>query len=372
VVYRLSNHELTTAGGAPEVVWVYRRSRRQWLAEWRRGERSGEFFYSMPTLGGRYRVGFIEDESRHPFRRFWFPVEWALTRRLGMGFALDVVLRNLSTLNRARVLVATVDACGLPLALLKRLGFLRGRLIYISQGLSDRIAAYGAERWLSRLYRDLLLGVDELVTLSAGARDGLAAWLGVPAERIRVLPFGTDCEFWGDTAPPGERGTRVVSVGSDSGRDYATLLAAADDLPLHIVTRQPLSSDGHPNLVHTADHSPRELRDIYSRARFVVIPLHDRSQPSGQSAALQAMACGKAVIVTRTRGWWGEPLLHEGEACLLVPPGDVVALRDAMRRLWSDADACQRIGQRARDIVIAHFSEDRMAAALDRVIAAHL
>ena len=78
---------------------------------------------------------------------------------------------------------------------------------------------------------------------------GLAAWLRVPPERIRVLPFGTDCEFWRNTAPPATLGTRVVSVGSDSGRDYGTLLAAAADLPLHVVTRQPLPLHRYPDLV---------------------------------------------------------------------------------------------------------------------------
>jgi glycosyltransferase involved in cell wall biosynthesis len=368
----LDHAGVTTAPETPEVIWVYRRSRRQWLDEWRRGDRSGEFFYSMPTLGRRYRVGFVEDERRHPFLRAWWPMEWILARRFGMGFALDLVLRNVGVLRRARVVVSTVDSCGLPLALLKNLGLLRARLIYISQGLSDRVAAYGARRWLSRRYRNLLLGVDELVVLSGGARDSLATWLGVPADRIRVLPFGTDCEFWRNTALSGERGGRVISVGSDSGRDYPTLLAAAADLPLHIVTRQPLTLDRHPNLIHSTNHSPIELRDIYSRAAFVVIPLLDRSQPSGQSATLQAMACGKAVIVTRTRGWWGEPFVRDGETCVLVPPGDVSALRAAMRRFWSEPELCRRIGQKARETVVSHFSEDQMAAALDRLIGAHV
>jgi glycosyltransferase involved in cell wall biosynthesis len=80
------------------------------------------------------------------------------------------------------------------------------------------------------------------------------------------------------------------------------------------------------------------------------------------------MACGKSVIVTRTRGWWGEPFVRDGEACALVPPGDVSALRDAIRRFWSEPELCRRVGQKARETVVAHFSENRMAAALDRLI----
>ncbi len=372
MVYTVSENGMVVEDSPPDAVWVFRRSRRQWLEEWRRGERSREFFYGLLSLGDRYRVGFIEDDIVNPFRRPWYPVEWLIARQLGMGFALDAPLRNLRALNRARVLVSTVDACGLPLAFLKRLGLLRSRVIYISQGLSDRIGAYGAEKWLSRRYRELLLSVEELVTLSAGAQIGLATWLEIPADRVHVLPFGTDHAFWKNTALAETVGSSVVSVGSDAGRDYSTLLAACGDLPLHIITQLPLFLENHPTVLRSTTHSPRELRDIYSHARFVVIPLHDRDQPSGQSAALQAMACGKAVIMTRTRGWWGESFLRDGENCVLVTPGEVDALRRAMRWLWSAPDVCLQLGCKARETVVEHFSEARMAASLAELVSFHL
>jgi glycosyltransferase involved in cell wall biosynthesis len=372
VVRTLSDNGVVAAARAPEVVWVFRRSRRQWLEEWQRGERSREFFYGLLTLQDSYHVGFVEDESVGRLRRPWYPVERIIAGRVGIGFALDLALRNLRALNLARVVISTVDTCGLALAFLKRAGLFRSRLIYISQGLSDRITAYGPGKWLPRRYRELLLGVEELVTLSAGAAAGLAAWLAVPVERIRVLPFGTDCEFWRDTAPPGTVRTHIVSVGSDAGRDYPTLLAAIDGLPLHIISAQRLPLGAHPTVVHSTAHSPGELRDIYSRARFVVIPLHDRSQPSGQSATLQAMACGATVVLTKTRGWWGESHLRDWENCVLVPPGDAGAVGQVLRRLWADPDACRRMGARARETVSAHFTEERMATALADMIAAHV
>jgi glycosyltransferase involved in cell wall biosynthesis len=355
-----------------DVVWVYRRRRLQWLAEWQRGEGSSEFFYGLLSLRDRYRVGFVEDEGRTPAARPWYPFERLIARRLGMGFALDLALRNLAGLNRARVVVSTVDACGLPLAFLKAAGLLRTPLIYISHGLSDRVATYGADRWLARRYRRLLLGVEELVTLSAGAQASLAAWLGVPPGRVRVLPFGADCDFWRNTASSGASAGPIVSVGSDPGRDYLTLLAAVGDLPLHVVTTMALPVERRTNVTVTTTHTSTELRDIYSGSRFLVIPLHDRSQPSGQSTALQAMACGAAAVLTRTRGWWGETHLRDGENCVLVPPGRVDLLRDAIRGLWDDPRRCAAIGARARQTVVEHFGERRMAGVLDGLVAAHL
>jgi len=368
----LGSDGTVAATSTADVVWVYRRRRRQWLEEWQRGEGSSEFFYGLLSLRDRYRVGFVEDEGRTPAARPWYPFERLIARRLGMGFALDLALKNLVGLNRARIIVSTVDACGLPLALLKAAGLLRTPLIYISQGLSDRVATYGADRWLARQYRRLLLGVEELVTLSAGAQASLAAWLGVPPGRVRVLPFGADCDFWRDTAPPGASAGPIVSVGSDPGRDYQTLLAAVGDLPLHVVTTMALPVEGRTNVRVTTTHTSVELRDIYSGSRFLVIPLHDRSQPSGQSTALQAMACGAAAVLTRTRGWWGETHLRDGENCVLVPPGRVDALRDAIRGLWDDPRRCAAIGARARQTVVEHFGERRMAGVLDGLVAAHL
>src|SRR5438093_13035007 len=172
---RVLGSDGTVGASTADVIWVYRRRRRQWLAEWQRGEGSSEFFYGLLSLRARYRVGFVEDEGRGPFGGLWYPLERLITQRLGMGFALDLALRNLAGLNRARIVISTVDACGLPLAFLKAVGLLKTPLIYISQGLSDRVATYGADRRLARRYRRFLLGPEQLLTPGPGRRTALAA-----------------------------------------------------------------------------------------------------------------------------------------------------------------------------------------------------
>jgi len=60
---------------------------------------------------------------------------------------------------------------------------------------------------------------------------------------------------------------------------------------------------------------------------------------------------GKALIVTRTRAHQDGDIVREGETGLLVPPGDVVALRQAIIRLHRDPAEAQRMGANARRVV---------------------
>jgi glycosyltransferase involved in cell wall biosynthesis len=65
------------------------------------------------------------------------------------------------------------------------------------------------------------------------------------------------------------------------------------------------------------------------------------------------MAQGKAVIVTETDGI--RDYVRDGETAVLVPPGDVAALRQAIDRLWSNPIERQRIGNNAGRIQRQEF-----------------
>jgi glycosyltransferase involved in cell wall biosynthesis len=114
--------------------------------------------------------------------------------------------------------------------------------------------------------------------------------------------------------------------------------------------------------------SDEALRDLYRACPFVVVPLRESSQPQGQSVTLQAMACGKAVVLTRTRGLFGGPLIQHGENCHLVPAGDRRALQEALDTLGADAAYRARLGAAARRTVEEHFTSDRMAEEIGAIV----
>jgi glycosyltransferase involved in cell wall biosynthesis len=61
---------------------------------------------------------------------------------------------------------------------------------------------------------------------------------------------------------------------------------------------------------------------------------------------LEAMACGRPVVASATGGL--PEAVIDGETGLLVPAGDVGALRDGLRALLSDPMLRRRLGEAAR------------------------
>jgi starch synthase len=75
---------------------------------------------------------------------------------------------------------------------------------------------------------------------------------------------------------------------------------------------------------------------------------------------LEAMACGTAVVGSRTGGI--PEVVAEGETGLLVPPGDPEALAAALNVVLGDADLAQAMGQAGRKRAIAEFGWAAIAA----------
>ncbi len=113
------------------------------------------------------------------------------------------------------------------------------------------------------------------------------------------------------------------------------------------------------------------LRDLYASARFVAMPLKATLNAGGVTSILEAMNCGRALVVG------DNPVIRDflrpGETCLVVPPGDVRAFREACAKLIAEPGLCAAMGAAARRLVEERFSPDvytaRFAAVLRGMVA---
>lgn len=96
-----------------------------------------------------------------------------------------------------------------------------------------------------------------------------------------------------------------------------------------------------------------ELKDIISRARFVVAP--SICPDNSPNTVLEAFACGKPVIGTAIGGIKEQ---ITPECGFIVPPKDSSALAEKMTVLWNDDNAVVSMGKRARQRVETVYSPE--------------
>ena len=83
------------------------------------------------------------------------------------------------------------------------------------------------------------------------------------------------------------------------------------------------------------------VMEAWRRSMIALLP--SVGPESCPTAVMEAMASGKPVIASRIGGI--VDLVAEGETGLLVRPGDLFALREAIERLLANPDMCKRMGQ---------------------------
>jgi glycosyltransferase involved in cell wall biosynthesis len=171
------------------------------------------------------------------------------------------------------------------------------------------------------------------------------------AKDVRTIPSGVElpAEVGEEAAPP-----EILYAGRLSPeKGVRELVAATNGLPLVVVGDGPLR-DEVPDASGFLPHDALEER--YARAAVVACPSH--REGFGVVCA-EAMAHARPVVAGDVGGL-RDLVVHE-ETGLLVPPGDVAVLREALTRLLDDADLRRRFGEAGRARIAEHFTWRRFA-----------
>ena len=214
---------------------------------------------------------------------------------------------------------------------------------------------WGTDAELARRARVAVRPLVRRARIVLCASDSLAETAReLGAREVRIVPSGVNLPE--DVAEPDEP-AHVLYVGRLSEeKGIGQLLEATAGLPRVIVGDGPLR-DGIPEAVGFVP--PSELGAYYERAAVVACP--SRREGYGV-AAREAMAYGRPVVASAVGGLLDA--VEDGVTGVLVPPGDVRALREAVERLLADPDERRRLGVAARQRARESFSFDVSTATL--------
>ena len=270
-------------------------------------------------------------------------------------------------LRNADSIVTTTNSLGITMCIAKNLGLIKANILFINMGIFSKYPNFAKLFFYKYLFKKttlLTISKTEYQILNKLFNDVL----------IKYLPFGVDESFWYPRLKNSVK-PYVLAIGNDLARDWQTLIKAwEEDFPtLKIITSLPISNLKKNIEVikgnwHYETLTDIEMRDLYQDSEFVIVPLKETFQPSGQSTCLQAMACSKAVLISDIKGIWDKQLLKHKENIFFVKSGDKEDLNLGIRLFLKDIKLRESIAKKGRQLIINHFNIVNMKNKLIKVL----
>lgn len=252
---------------------------------------------------------------------------------------------------------------------------------------SDVVRQAWAMRGYGPVFRAFLRRAAVILPTSQAYLD-TSPWLQEVRDRCVVVPLGIETEAFEHPDPE-----RVAALRRAFGDPFVlfagrhryykglpVLIRAAARIPAAVVIagdgpeREPAmalaAALGLKNTFFPGALSHEELKAHYHACAVLAFPSVARSEAFGLTI-LEAHACGRPVVATRL-GTGVEWANLDGVTGLNVPPGDEVALAEALNRLLGDAALREQMGAAARQRVCREFHVSRaarMAFAVYRAVA---
>jgi glycosyltransferase involved in cell wall biosynthesis len=185
--------------------------------------------------------------------------------------------------------------------------------------------------------------------------------LGAAKESVKLINYSIDQKFFTPQTDVKQRTNVITSIGEPRSRDYTSLFEAVRGLPVTLEIagfghwyarekRSPMKAEIPDNVIMLNHLSQIELRNQYASSQFSVIPVHDLIYSAGATTSLEAGSMARAVVAYHSRGI--VDYIIDGETGILVEPGNIQEMRDAIQYLLANPGEAKRMGENARQRIL--------------------
>lgn len=309
-----------------------------------------EFFYSYFYIKKYFEVEIIEasknlDSKYSNLFRFYDRLITKLTSF--PSYLVEIINKNnVLKYQKADSVIFTNDALYLsflPIIVLDRLLRSKRKITVITMGLFGKVSKNKIIALLDKIYlKSILFFADQFIFLGWGEYCLANNLYKKNSFKFHYIPFCIDTKFWtGIEITKINKREGILFIGNDGKRDFEFLVQLAHDLKefeFTIVTNQKIECDfenvklikGSWSLDLLSDSG---LRNLYNKSILTIIPLKESYQPSGQSVGMQSIACRTPILITKTKGFWGNLEFSENNSVNFVEKNEISIWRTKINEI---------------------------------------
>ena len=392
-----------------KILFVYMEGRRSRLLESRAGrEAPMEFLFGLTYLEARgYEVDVLELTDLSPDRNSaahenLLRENVRLQQATGFTSTSHHFDGSLDILNRYDGIIAGGDGLGIGISHFIRKGTVKPPMFVVTTGmllhtqlqvrpspLMARVRdiarslyyrfVFGRNRKRRRVYGDLLDASSGTLYFERSEYEMAQRMFPEYANRMHLSIQCIDTNFWRPNLATNRDGSSpdyILFIGNDRGRDFELVQKIArhlshlhfvfvtnrirsEEVPSNVTLKQ---GDWKANLI-----SDVEIRRIIQDSSVVVLPFKSGDLHTLTSVALQAMACGKPVMVSKTSGLW-EPEFIDRQHIWFIHSGSLSEWCEDIEVLMRDSLNRERIGELARRLVEGQNNLTVLGSNLEAII----
>lgn len=350
-------------------------------------EYAKEMFYGYHYFLNKYKNVELKEftTEQSALRKLFFKyIEKNLRAALKLPLYWSFVVNssNYQTLKSSNFSIFSSNRIGcsvLPMVIYLKLRKSKITTLSFVLGLLSRTPKYKFFTPFQNIYiRIFFMYTDKLIFLSQGEFEFAKQKHSKFIDKFYYLPFAVDLDVWTLKNQTTEK-RNILFVGNDGFRDFKI----AEDLSKKLkefnftYVSQNIDKDnlnpknsvlkngswGNPFLTDT------ELKKEYHNAFITIIPLKESLQPSGQSVALQSLACGTPVIITKTKGFWDFNNFQDKKNINFINNSSIDEWENKILELWNlNNDGYEKLVKNGRDLIDLKYSLKKFSEEVENIL----
>jgi glycosyltransferase involved in cell wall biosynthesis len=170
----------------------------------------------------------------------------------------------------------------------------------------------------------------------------------------------------------------ILFIGNDGNRDFklAEEISKKIKTEKFIFVSKEISSknlDTNSKVIDgswgTQEIQDSDLKKLYLDAKITIIPLKNSLQPSGQSVALQSLACGTPVLITKTDGFWDRTNFIDGRNIFFALENNIEHWVDKITKILNmDFKKINEVTQSGQKTINDHYDLNSFSKKIEKII----
>ncbi len=284
-----------------------------------------------------------------------------------ISFDILLAIKAFNNKDKVSIFFSTSEKVGFPLSLLLYISNCKVPHIMIGHQLSKKNKKF--------IYKfvNIFSSIDKILCLCEAQVKFLMEKLKIENRKIEFVYDKVDNIFFNPNSNC--EGEYILSLGKEN-RDYSTLFKAIKNLsvPTKIVAsslwnkkkEKFYDENQNSSLTVYSNCTFIKLRELYSKAFFVIVPLIAVDYAAGVNVILESMAMGKAVIVSKSQGILD--YVEDEITCLLVEPENVNDLSEKINFLLNNPSVTRKMGENGRKKIEKDINIDIYIEKLSKII----